>query len=40
MSFPKIYRGVNLDVGGGLKFVKLGQFWKIMAHSRALEQGS
>ena len=37
---PLTYRGVNLDVGRGLKFVKLGQFWKIIAHSRALELGS
>ena len=25
---------------GGLKFVKLGPFWKIIAHSRALTQPS
>ena len=33
-------QGCKFGCGGGLKFVKLGQLWKIIAHSRALEQGS
>ena len=33
-----IYRGENLVVGGGLKFVKIIQFWKVIAHSRALTE--
>ena len=32
------YRGENPMVGGGLKFVKFVQFWKIIARSRALAE--
>ena len=34
-----LYRGDQLMLGG-LKIAKLGQFWKIIAHSRALTQPS